>query len=152
MLWSDRYPYCFLLHMVNSLKKQQGVFMSIKRITFVVLGCVSLALAVLGVVLPILPTVPFLALAAFCFAKSSDRLNNWLIITKFYQNNLADFKAGKGMTVKTKVRILATVTLVMAVGLIAMLMKGVIVGSIILSVVWLGHIYYFGFKVKTLEE
>ena len=126
--------------------------MSIKRITFVVLGCVSLALAVIGVVLPIVPTVPFLALAAFCFAKSSDRLNNWLINTKFYQNNLADFKAGKGMTVKTKVRIPATVTLVMAVGLIAMLMKGVIVGSIILSVVWLGHIYYFGFKVKTLEE
>ena len=126
--------------------------MSIRRITFVVLGCVSLALAVIGVVLPILPTVPFLALAAFCFAKSSDRLNNWLINTKFYQNNLADFKAGKGMTVKTKVRILATVTLVMAIGLIAMLMKGVIVGSIILSVVWLGHIYYFGFKVKTLEE
>lgn len=126
--------------------------MSIKRITFVVLGCVSLALAVIGVVLPIVPTVPFLALAAFCFAKSSYRLNNWLINTKFYQNNLADFKAGKGMTVKTKVRILATVTLVMAVGLIAMLMKGVIVGSIILSVVWLGHIYYFGFKVKTLEE
>ena len=126
--------------------------MSIKRIAFVVLGCVSLVLAVIGVVLPILPTVPFLALAAFCFAKSSDRLNNWLINTKFYQNNLADFKAGKGMTVKTKVRILATVTLVMAVGLIAMLMKGVIVGSIVLVIVWLGHIYYFGFKVKTTEE
>ena len=126
--------------------------MSIKRIAFVILGCVSLALAVIGVVIPILPTVPFLALAALCFAKSSDRLNNWLINTKFYQNNLADFKAGKGMTVKTKVRILATVTLVMAVGLIAMLMKGVIVGSIILSVVWFGHIYYFGFKVKTIEE
>ena len=126
--------------------------MSVKRVAFMALGCISLALAVLGVVLPILPTVPFLALAAFCFAKSSDRLNNWLINTKFYQNNLADFKAGKGMTVKTKVRILATVTLVMAIGLIVMLMKGVIVGSIILSVVWLGHIYYFGFKVKTLEE
>lgn len=126
--------------------------MSIKRIAFIVLGCLSLVLAVLGVVLPILPTVPFLALAAFCFAKSSDRLNNWLINTKFYQNNLADFKAGKGMTIKTKVRILVTVTLVMAVGLIAMLMKGVIVGSIVLIIVWLSHIYYFGFKVKTLEE
>ncbi len=126
--------------------------MSIKRVAFMTLGCISLALAVLGVMLPVLPTVPFLALAAFCFAKSSDRLNNWLINTKFYQNNLADFKAGKGMTVKTKVRILATVTLVMAIGLIAMLMKGIIVGSIILSVVWLGHIYYFGFKVKTREE
>ena len=126
--------------------------MSIKRIVFVVLGCISLALAVLGVVLPILPTVPFLALAAFCFAKSSDRLNNWLINTNFYQNNLADFKAGKGMTIKTKVRILVTVTLVMAVGLIVMLMKGVIVGSIVLIIVWLSHIYYFGFKVKTIEE
>ena len=126
--------------------------MSIKRIAFIVLGCLSLVLAVLGVLLPILPTVPFLALAAFCFAKSSDRLNNWLINTKFYQNNFANFKAGKGMTVKTKVRILVTVTLVMAVGLIAMLMKGVIVGSIVLIIVWLIHIYYFGFKVKTLEE
>ena len=126
--------------------------MSIRRITFVVLGCVSLALAVIGVVLPILPTVPLLALAAFCFAKSSDRLKNWLINTKFYENNLADFKAGKGMTVKTKTRILVTVTLVMAVGLIAMLMKGIIVGSIVLVIVWLGHIYYFGFKVKTIKE
>ncbi|WP_314053564.1 YbaN family protein [Lancefieldella parvula] len=126
--------------------------MSIKRIAFIVLGCLSLVLAVLGVLLPILPTVPFLALAAFCFAKSSDRLNNWLINTKFYQNNFADFKAGKGMTIKTKVRILVTVTLVMVVGLIAMLMKGVIVGSIVLVIVWLSHICYFGFKVKTLEE
>ena len=55
------------------------------------------------------------------------------------------------MTVKTKTRILVTVTLVMAIGLIAMLMKGVIVGSIVLVIVWLGHIYYFGYKVKTLE-
>ncbi|WP_311409366.1 YbaN family protein [Lancefieldella parvula] len=114
--------------------------MSIKRAVFIALGCLSLVLAVLGVVLPILPTVPFLALAAFCFAKSSDRLSNWLINTKLYQNNLADFKAGKGMTVKTKMRILVTVTLVMAVGLIAMLMKGVIVGSMVLVIVWLGHI------------
>ena len=126
--------------------------MSIKRIAFVVLGCISLALAVLGVVLPILPTIPFLALAAFCFAKSSDRLNNWLLNTKLFQNNLADFKAGKGMTVKTKVRILVTVTLVMAVGLIDMLIKGVLVGSIVLVIVWLGHIYYFGYKVKTIKE
>ena len=126
--------------------------MSIKRIAFIVLGCLSLALAVLGVLLPILPTVPFLALAAFCFAKSSDRLNNWLINTKFYQNNLADFKAGKGMTIKTKTRILVTVTLIMAVGLIVMLIKGIIIGSIVLVIVWLGHIYYFGYKVKTIKE
>ena len=55
------------------------------------------------------------------------------------------------MTIKTKTRTLVTVTLVMAVGLIVMLMKGVIVGSIVLVIVWLGHIYYFGYKAKTLE-
>ena len=70
--------------------------MSIKRIAFVVLGCVSLVLAVIGVVLPILPTVPFLALAAFCFAKSSDRLNNWLINTKFSKIILLILKLEKG--------------------------------------------------------
>lgn len=126
--------------------------MSIKRVAFMALGCISLALAVLGAVLPILPTVPFLALAVFWFAKSSDRLNNWLINTNFYQNSFADFKAGKGMTVKIKTRILVTVTLVMAVGLTAMLIKGIIIGSIVLVIVWLGHIYYFGFKVRTIEE
>ena len=126
--------------------------MLVKRVAFMALGCISLVLAVLGVVLPILPTVPFLALVAFCFTKSSDRLNNWLLNTKLYQNNLADFKAGKGMTAKTKVRILVTVTLVMGVGLIAMLIKGIIIGSIVLVIVWLGHIYYFGYKVKTIKE
>lgn len=126
--------------------------MSIKRVAFVILGCISLVLSVIGVVLPILPTVLFLALAAFCFAKSSDRLNNWLLNTKFYQNNLADFKAGRGMTAKTKVRILVTVSLVMVVGLIAMLIKGIIIGSVFLVIVWLGHIYYFGYKVKTIKE
>ncbi len=48
----------------------------------------------LGVV-PVLPTVPFLALAAFCFMQNRLTDNNWLVY-KFYQNNLADFKAGKG--------------------------------------------------------
>ena len=56
------------------------------------------------------------------------------------------------MTAKTKVRILVTVTLVMVAGLIAMLIKGIIIGSIVLVIVWLGHIYYFGFKVKTIKE
>ena len=48
--------------------------MKIKRILFLVLGCISLALGCVGIVLPILPTVPFFLATVFCFANSSQRL------------------------------------------------------------------------------
>ena len=48
--------------------------MNLKKVFFVVLGCLSLGLGALGAVLPLLPAFPFLMLAAFCFAKSSEKL------------------------------------------------------------------------------
>ena len=123
--------------------------MNIKKAFFVVLGCLSLGLGTIGAVLPILPTVPFLMLAAFCFAKSSDKLHNWFVSTKLYKKNLESFVQGKGMTVKTKVRIMVTVTILMSVGFI--MMHAVPVGRIILGLVWLFHVLYFIFGIKTLK-
>lgn len=51
--------------------------MKLKKILYVVLGCIGVALGALGAVLPLLPAFPFLLLAAFCFARSSERLNRW---------------------------------------------------------------------------
>ncbi len=122
--------------------------MRLKKIIYVVLGCIGLGLGAVGAVLPLLPTFPFLMLATFCFARSSEKLHNWFIGTKLYKNNLESYVAGKGMTKKTKVRIMVTVTLLMSIGFI--MMHAVAVGRIVLACVWVFHLVYFIFGVKTI--
>ena len=124
--------------------------MKLKKILLVIIGCIGVALGALGVVLPILPTVPFLLLAAFCFARSSERLNNWFIGTKLYKNNLESYVKGEGMTRKTKIKIMVTVTVLMTIGFI--MMNQVLVGRIVLACVWVFHILYFVFGVKTIKK
>lgn len=58
--------------------------MNIKKIGYIVLGCLGVGLGALGVVVPLLPAFPFLLLAAFCFGRSSDRLHTWFIGTRLY--------------------------------------------------------------------
>ena len=123
--------------------------MKLKKILLVIIGCIGVGLGALGVVLPILPTVPFLLLAAFCFARSSERLNNWFIGTKLYKNNLESYVKGEGMTRKTKIKIMVTVTVLMTIGFI--MMDQVLVGRIVLACVWVFHILYFVFGVKTIK-
>ena len=94
--------------------------MKVKKVLFIILGCVGLALGAVGAVLPLLPAFPFLLLAAYSFARSSERLHKWFTGTKLYKNNLESFLKGKGMTKKTKIRIMVTVTLLMSVGFIMM--------------------------------
>lgn len=118
------------------------------KIFYLVLGCLGLALGALGAALPLLPAFPFLMLSAFCFARSSKRLNDWFLSTKLYKNNLESFVKGKGMTAKTKARIITIVTVTMAVGFL--MMGRVPVGRVILAVVWVCHLLYFIFGIKTL--
>ena len=125
--------------------------LSPKRIVYLVVGCLAFVLGTVGVVLPILPTVPFYLLAAFCFAKSSERLHTWFLGTKLYQDNLADFTAGRGMTCKTKARIIITVTLLMGLGFWLMARKDIWVGCGVLGAVWLAHLVYFLGFVKTAK-
>ena len=123
--------------------------MSIKRIFFIVLGCISLVFVGIGVALPMIPYFPFLMLSAFCFAKSSKRLHNWIINTKLYKKNLESFARGKGMTVGAKIRIMITVTRVMAFGFVIMFLKEIYIPFYILAGVWVMHILIFIFGIKT---
>lgn len=126
--------------------------MKLKQVIFLIIGCLSLALGCVGIVLPILPTVPFFLVTVFCFANSSQRLHDWFIGTQMYKKHLDSFVKKKGMTVRTKAGILVPVTLLMAVGFFLMLRKELVVPCVILAVIWVCHVVYFSFGVKTITE
>ena len=122
--------------------------MNIKKVLYVILGCIGVGMGAVGAVLPLLPSFPFLLLAAFCFARSSEKLNNWFINTKLYKENLESYVQGKGMTRKTKIKIMVTVTILMSIGFI--MMHAVPAGRIVLGCVWVFHILSFCLGVKTI--
>ncbi len=80
------------------------------RYAWIALGTVSLILGTAGIVLPVLPTVPFYLLTAFCYAKSSERLHMWFLSTTVYQKYVEPFKDRREMPLKRKITILLTVT------------------------------------------
>ncbi len=124
--------------------------MKLKKVIYITVGCIGLALGAVGAVLPLLPAFPFLLLAAICFGTSSERLDRWFKNTKLYKNNLESFVKGQGMTWKTKIKIMITVTVLMTIGFI--MMNQVVVGRIVLACVWVFHILYFIFGVKTIKN
>ena len=120
-----------------------------KKIVYIVVGCISLCLGGVGTVLPILPTVPFLLLATCCFARISKKLHDWFVSTKLYKDNLESYVKGQGMTRTTKIRIMVTVTVLMSIGFA--MMHAVMLGRIVLACVWVFHVIYFIFGVKTVK-
>ena len=57
------------------------------KVIYIMIGCISVGFGAEGSVIPVLPTVPFLLLAAYCFARSSEKLHNWFTSTKLYKDH-----------------------------------------------------------------
>lgn len=124
--------------------------MKLKRILYLILGFIGLILGVIGAIVPLLPAFPFLLLATIGFAKSSEKIHNWFINTKLYKNNLESYLKYRGMTKKTKIKIMIIITILMTIGFI--MMDKILLGRIILLCIWVFHIFYFIFKIKTIKE
>ena len=85
------------------------------RIIYLIIGFLSLALAIVGVVLPLLPTTPFLLLSIACFSRSSKRFEDWLYHTKLYQAYVADFRETKSIARERKKKIIVSIYILMAI-------------------------------------
>ena len=120
-----------------------------KRILYIVVGCIGVGLGAIGAALPFLPAFPFLLLAAVCFGKSSKKLDDWFKGTKLYKQNLESYVQGQGMTNKAKIRVVSMVSALMLIGFVIMLLRDAPkVALWVLALVWVFHILYFAFGVK----
>ena len=148
------HPYTAVSHALLSTTEKirlRGNMIKMKRLIFLILGCLSLALGTIGVFLPILPTVPFYLATAFCFSQSSQKLHDWFLSTDLYKKHLQSYVEKRGMLIKTKISIIITVTLLMGFGIFMMARKDIWIPCVILAVVWLCHLIYCIFGVKTLK-
>jgi uncharacterized protein len=103
------------------------------RALFVLAGSLFLATGLIGVVLPMLPTTPFLILAAFCFARGSHRCYEWLVRNRLFGRYLEDYLRGRG--VPWSVKAVALAFLWLLIGLTTLLFADRLWLRILLAVI-----------------
>ena len=118
-----------------------------KKYFYIILGFLALGIGLIGVILPILPTTPFLLVTSFCFAKGSERFHTWFTNTNIYKKHLESFVKERAMTLKQKVVLLSFVNFMLAFPLILVDVLPMRITIIVLIII---KLYYFIFKVKTI--
>jgi len=119
------------------------------NILCVALGFIFLGIGAVGVVIPMLPTTPFLLLAAFMFAKGSKHFHKWFLSTKLYQKHISSVVEKKEMTIKSKISVLATITIMLT---IAFFIAPIWHAKAAIIVILLLHFYFFLFRIITVKE
>ncbi|MCC1397326.1 YbaN family protein [Staphylococcus aureus] len=119
------------------------------RLILIVIGLIFTALGIAGAVLPLLPTTPFLLVAVFCFARSSDRFYNWLINQTIYKEYVENFYLHRGYTLQQKIKILISLYIVIAFSIYMVDVLAVRVGLIIMVIIQTAVLFTF---VKTLPK
>lgn len=119
------------------------------RVLFIALGFIFLGVGAVGIVVPILPTTPFLLLASFFFAKGSKRFHDWFLSTKLYKRYLESFVKSRAMTLKGKLTILIPVSCML---IITFILVNNIYARVVLIVLFISKYVYFFTQIKTVSE
>lgn len=116
---------------------------------YITLGFLFLALGVIGVVLPLLPTTPFLLLATFFFMRGSERIHQWFSNTSLYQKHLESFVQTRSLKLSTKITTLALASAMLITGFIS---TPNVWGKALIVLVILFKYYYFIFRIGTIRN
>ncbi len=119
-----------------------------KKVIYIILGFLFLAIGALGAILPVLPTTPFLLLASFFFSRGSDKFNNWFVSTKLYKNHLEGFVKTRSMRLGTKLKLL---TLASSMLLLSGFTVKILPFRIFIGLILVYLYYYFIFRIKTIR-
>ncbi|SRR5699024_7334660 len=117
------------------------------RIVWLLIGFLAMGLGAVGVVLPVLPTTPFLLLASFCLAKGSARFHRWFTGTKLYKKHLESFVENRTMTLKTKFSLLIPASCMLLLAFLAM--QNVYGRVFIIFLILFKYVYFFT-RIRTV--
>ena len=123
---------------------------NLKKKLYITFGFLAVALAIVGVFIPGLPTVPFLLVALFCFERSSKKYHDMIMNNKYFGPVLQDYYSGKGLTLSIKIKAILFLTCGIAFSIYKIQNLH---ARIALAVVWLGvAIHIILLKTKEKKE
>lgn len=122
---------------------------SLKNMILIAIGSLAVGLGVAGIFLPLLPTTPFLLLAAVCYANSSERFYHWLMHHRWFGSYIRNYREGRGIPLVSKVVALALLWL--TIGASAIFVVPVLIGKIVLVSIAIGVTIHL-LSVKTFKE
>jgi uncharacterized membrane protein YbaN (DUF454 family) len=123
--------------------------MKLYKLLFIAIGFIFLGIGMIGVVLPILPTTPFLLLASFCFVKGSDKFDRWFKQTQIYKNYAEDYIKHRSMTFKRKAQLMIISDLMLLFPLITL--DNIYLRIFIILIV-IAKYWFFIFKIRTKKD
>jgi len=135
--------------MVLSTPVKKKMKQKLVRIVLIVAGTFSVALGILGIFVPVLPTTPFLLLAAACYARSSQRFYDWLLNNKYCGNYIRNYRERKAIALRGKVLTLAL--LWATIGCSVMFAVEILFVRVFLIVIAIGVSIHI-FSLRTLHE